>query len=100
MAKNQSSGNIAQKLKEEAEALFNKGVKISAVFNKLSIGLFMYKKNPDDRMKVAYTCKKCGHVFQGELDLEMPYTVNCAKCNNLIFKQEKVPKKGIGKAAK
>ena len=95
-----SSKNVAQNLKAEAEALFNKGIKISSVFNKLSVGLFMFKKNPDDKMKVAYTCQKCNHIFSGELDLEMPYTVKCEKCEVLIFKQEKTPKKGIKKLAK
>ena len=99
MASSQES-DVVLKLKEEAAALFSRGEKISALFNKVSIGLFMYKKNPNDKFKVAYSCAKCGHSEKAEMDLEVPYTVKCEKCGNLIFKQEKVPKKGIKKIAK
>ena len=100
MAESQSSKTVQQKLKEEAAALFNKGEKISAVYNKLSMGLFLYRKNPQGKFKVAYTCQKCGHIFSGEKELEMPYAVNCDKCGVQIWKIEKVPKKGIKKTAR
>ncbi len=100
MATGQNSENVAQKLKEEAVALFDKGEKISAVYNKLSIGLFLYRKDSQGKFKVAYTCAKCGHVFTGEKDLEMPYTVNCDKCGVQIWKIEKMPKGAKKKAGK
>lgn len=92
-----NSVNVAQKLKEEAAALFDKGEKLSAVYNKLSIGLFLYRKTPDGAFKVAYTCAKCGHIFSGEKNLEIPYTVNCDKCGVQIWKIEKVPGKKGGR---
>ena len=101
MASGPSSNNVAEKLKAEAVALFDKGEKISAVYNKLSMGLFLYKKDPQGKFKVAYTCAKCGHIFSGELDLEMPYTVNCEKCGTQIWKIEKTKGKkgGVKKKA-
>ena len=82
--------DLVLKLKQEATALFDKGEKLAAVFNKISKGLFMYKKNLEDKFKVAYYCEKCGNSETTEMDLQVPYTVHCGKCDDLIFKQEKV----------
>ena|SRR3989338_4678736 len=83
--------DVVSNLKEEALALLNKGEQIAAVFNRVSNGLFMYKKNPAGKFKIAYACKECGNSECFEADLEVPYTINCRKCSHLIFKQEKVP---------
>lgn len=83
--------SLVVKLKEEAMALFNKGETLAAVFNKVSLGLFMYKRKPTDKFKVAYHCPKCDYETETEMDLKMPYEVNCEKCGNLIFEQKKVP---------
>lgn len=91
---------LVLKLREEAQALLGKGENPAAIFNKASSGLFMYKKKPADKFIVAYSCAKCGNEERTEMNLEVPYTVNCGKCSNLIYKQEKVPKKGVKKLAK
>ena len=82
---------LVEKLKGEAMMLLNKGEQIAAVFNKASHGLFMYKKKPSDKFKVAYACNSCNFETQKELELKPPYTVNCGQCNTQIYKQEKAP---------
>ncbi len=89
-----SQSNLVLKLKDEAFALLGKGEQIAAVFNKASSGLFMYKRKPTDKFKIAYNCRKCGCEEQAEMDLTVPYKVNCEKCSALIFKQEKTSKGG------
>ncbi|HIJ97867.1 TPA: hypothetical protein H1009_02140 [archaeon] len=84
--------DVVSKLKEEALALLNKGEQIAAIFNRVSNGLFMYKHKPVGKFKIAYACKECGNTEFFESDLAVPYTVNCRKCNHLVFKQEKAPK--------
>jgi len=93
--------DVVSKLKEEALALLNKGEQIAAIFNRVSNGLFMYKHKPADKFKIAYACKECGNTEFFESDLAVPYTVNCRKCNHLVFKQEKAPSpRGRKKAVK
>lgn len=86
--------DILKELLEEARGLVESGQHLSYLSKRNNI-YAMYKKNSADLMKIAYVCPKCGHSEKTELDLKHPYTLNCLKCNELIFKQEKIPKKGM-----
>jgi DNA-directed RNA polymerase subunit RPC12/RpoP len=80
---------LLKSLEQKAQDIVESGG--SLAYLSRQIGVFiLFKETEDGPMHVAYKCPECGHEEKSEMELKRPYTVNCSKCNHLIFKQEKV----------
>lgn len=86
--------DILKDLEDEARSVIEARGPFSYLSRRTGIYI-MFKRNAEDLMKIAYVCPKCKHSEKTEVGLKHPYTLNCSKCNELIFKQEKISKKGI-----
>lgn len=60
----------------------------------------LFKDREESPMYFAYICPDCKHDEAGESDdFKKPYTLKCAECGIIIYKQEKA-KKGGGRRKK
>lgn len=86
---NKDAGKSVKELEEEAKDYIWSGNTADYMCRKA--GTFvLFKKDKDSLMKYAYVCPECGNEDSGKNEFEKPYALKCSKCDNLIFKQEKI----------
>jgi|TARA_Y100000034_G_scaffold89158_1_gene107205 DNA-directed RNA polymerase subunit RPC12/RpoP len=88
-------------LEKEAEEFMLGGGQFTSGYLSRGIGKYiLFKKDSDSPMKHAYKCPECGKEGGDETNMEKPYTITCAGCEAIVFKQEKVKGKRKGKKKK